>query len=475
MPKIVCEERGVALVVVLMFGALTFILIASMLLVSGNEAVVSGLHRDSVRALDLSQAGVQEALRRMQQGRPYLAGFTGSLNPRISVTVRRMFTGVNAAYLQVQASATAGGASRTLDEVVVVGSRTLPPNITFAGSLTQAGNAAILAGDAYALTFLQYQKNPTPGYTYAGWRISKTPPGGAGPCYNHAQCVSMGSPKPNWYPGQRRTAYDSTALGQDIKAQTKNCAAGGGSLPPVTITGVLANDPNQATGTVNVYGFDTDDPGTGPLAVNAALPCGLPYKYIAQSFTDETGIVHSNVLFKTIVYEQWFSNYWQFDETQLTYVKTTNLTTFPQFGAVPPFPDISSYEANFDTLMTGGGIISGGTNLGCKYPEMSCVPAVDQPKLVVLTGNWQINGPQQGHGTLIVDGSLTVDGQFTYWGTIIVNGTYTQGAGNATIYGGLIAQSLLDLSGNLNVTGGGDVNNVPVGPLQVIGKAWWQR
>ncbi len=56
-----------------------------------------------------------------------------------------------------------------------------------------------------------------------------------------------------------------------------------------------------------------------------------------------------------------------------------------------------------------------------------------------------------------------------------MNGTFVEATGNATITGGLVARSTLDLSGNFSVNGGGAVPSGPVGHSLVTAKAWWER
>lgn len=543
------NQQGAALVTVLLFMTLTFILITGMLAVTGNEVVISGIQRDSTRALDYAQAGIQEAVRRMEQGRPYLQGFPSSLNPtnpcvpgqagHICVSVIRRFTGTNAAYQEIQADATVGRARRRLSFLVLQQIITFPPNITFAASVIEQGSAQIICGDAYARTFIQYKEYPIqaadctepPSITYAGWRISKVAPSPVANCYDNPNCVSANNTPPDppyeneqvtrWYPAHRRTENETTSDGADIKAQTKKCpAGGGGTLPTTTIPGVLASAPTDCAtdpacaldpyyGYHPVYGFEPDDPdGGGPAqnqAVNFMLPCGLPYKLVAQTFQAEDGSLRTR-LFRTIIFEQWFANYWRFDQGRMKMVKRNgsaciptadlyclpgdvepNLFDNPKLGAVPPFPSIESVESNFNCRVNGGGTISSlpiscleptgmTTDMGCYAAKMTCTPAVDRPVSLALDGgDYSINANLQGHGTIVVDGNLTVNGNFEYWGTIIVKGTLTLGAGSATIHGGLVADSTLKISGNINVEGGGTVTNVPTGQSIVIGKGWWER
>jgi len=526
------NEQGAALVTVLLFMTLTFILISSMLAITGNEVVISGIQRDSTRALEHAQAGAQEAVVRIQEGRQYINGFSSSLAPNTTVQVFNRFTGVNSAYQEIQVRSIVGRATRRINFLVFQQIITFPPNITFAASVIEQGSAEIICGDAYARTFIQYKSYPTqapgctepPSLSFAGWRMSKAAPGGVPPCYTHAQCVADNMGNGNvarWYPGHRRSENETTAVGQDVKAQTKKCPAGGGGpLPADTVVGILASAPCDtdiaciAAGHRQPwpkYGFATDDPdGAGPIppqAVNTKLPCGLPYMLVAQTFLAEDNSIR-NRLFLTINFEQWFANYWRFDEAQMKVVKKSgetciagdpyclpdgkdsNLLTYGDYGAVPPFPDISSVENNFNCRMNGGGVINSlpvacveppttpTSDLGCYAPVMTCsgTPEVSRQVLMLLDGgDYQINGNIKGHGTMVVDGNLIVNGDFEYWGTIIVKGTLTLGAGSAVIHGGLVADSTLNISGNIQVEGGGTITNVPTGRSLVIGRGWWER
>lgn len=536
------SEAGAALVTVLLFMMLTFILITSMLSVTGNEIVISGIQRDSTRALDLAQAGIEEAKMRIAEGRPFMTqpNWRSSIDrneetdPNVTVKVIRNYVGTNSAYLEIQSDATVGRARRRLSALVLQRMISFPPNITFAASVIEQGSADINCGDAFARSFIQYKTDPndvtprcpsdppgSPTITYAGWRVSKVGPV-VGPCYTNAECAALG--KPLWYPGQRRTEPANSTLGVDIAAQKNKCpAGGGGSLPGGTVpAGAIFANNNVATGTEPLYGFDTDDPdGGGPAIPQAVipgvlvcsgtpevcsstspLPCGLPYKWEQETFPDETGALVTR-WFKSISFDQWFAAYWRFDETKMNYVKRNgsactdayclaggvepNLASYPQLGAVPPFPEIDTVNANFQCRVNGGGVITSlpltcneptGTtsDLGCKYPQMSCSPPEDRSVLTVFgLGDWTINANLKGHGTIVVDGNLTVNGDFEFWGTIVVNGTLTLGAGNATVHGGLVADSTLRISGNIKVEGGGTITNVPTGRSVVTGRGWWER
>ncbi len=510
MVRHITRERGVALITVLLFVVLVFILITAMLSVSGNEIFIAGLQRDSVGALDLAQAGLQEAVVRIQNGRPFRLGFTSALNPGVSVSVVQRQVGANSAYLEIQSTATVGRATRRLSELALQRLVMFPPNIMFGSSLAPQGEN-VKTGDVYAQYGVFYESPlwaPSTTFTYAGWRIRYWD-GTAGPCYYRAQpnCSGNDAHVPpgstNWYPGTRQTVSQSSPDGLDLLSQTTKCAAGGGgSLPPTTITGVLAStvdagaDPTPATSpvTVNVYGFDTDNPGVGPQAVTSALPCGLPYKYVSVPIQGEIdspdmGKTYTRLV-KEVVFEQWFSNYWTFDPVQMTYVKNPSLVSYPQFGAIPPSTNAASMTAstNYNAVLSGGGAVTQtSTDWGCKQPEMGCAPPFDRPVALLLDGtpnvtNWTISGVVNGHGTLVVNGNLAwaSAGTFTYWGTIIVNGKVDNSmclcapAPN-TIYGGLVSTQPYILNDATQIYGGGSVSSIPAGPSIVTGKAWWER
>ncbi len=467
------EERGAALVIVLLFTCLTLILFTSMLSVTTNEAIVASLHRDGTLALELAQSGIQEAMRRVEEGRPY-AAFTGSLNPSVSVTVTRRVVGINSAYQQIEATAVNGRAQRRLAALVLQRVIVFPPNIVFGTSVSHTHDdiqSIVASGDIYAWTYQWYIKEavtpPLSSNVYAGWRMTSQ---GTITCYQ-APCAG----KPNWFPATRHTASDTTALGTDILAQTNKCPAGGGGmLPGDQITGVLASDePPDTVVTVNAYGFDTD----GGLAVTSKLPCGLPYKYVAETFKDEGGASVTR-FFKMIVFEQWFDLYWQFDESQMNYVKKPALTGNPQYGAIPPVPNMD-IPPNCDRTLTGGGLLTG--DLGCKYPEMPCSPPQSRPILVCLIGNYTAAERLQGHGTLYVRGTLTVNQDFDYWGTIVVTGSPSDLVlavflgERVNIYGGIVTQGQMTMHERNRIFAGTSVTNIPVGRSVVIGKAWWER
>src|SRR2546427_670979 len=297
------RERGAALITVLLFVVLMFILITAMLTVTGNEIVIAGLQKDGMRATELAQAGIQEAIARVAAGRPYTGagGWTASIDPRVTVTVTRVFPGANSAYLQIDATAA---------------------------------------------------------------DVAK------------------------WYPGTRRTTPAASADGGDIlgfeaDAESTPCNATGPTYNQTLPGGALFVNNAPGSG-VKQYGFDPDTPAGKPSQLDPDLfPCGLPFKYISEVVYDENlnPLVDGTCAsppggvggrwYKTVVFEEWYENYWRFDETQMTAVKRgggvcvdgicvkndvadaspsvqPNLLAYPEFGAVPPFPDMTSITNNYD-------------------------------------------------------------------------------------------------------------------------------
>jgi len=300
-------------------------------------------------------------------------------------------------------------------------------------------------------------------------------------CYAHGDCVAR--QRPTWYPATRWAVFETSPLGKEIAAHTYSCPEGSGELlQDDAIVGVLASDscvPQCKPVTMKKFGFDQDAPGepSSPLAVSATLPCGLPYKYELIGLADNKDPSITNPrLVKNIVFEQWFENYWQFDETALTYVKKRSLQENPQYGAVPPFPDSSTITSNYDSQQEGGQITGG--DFGCKMPEMhfdlACPNDNSRPLLVVLQGEpSHIAANLRGYGTIVTGNDLMITAGFEYWGTILIDGTFVVGAGTPTIRGSVIVKGPMQVAGNFTLEHG-EVS-IPVGPSVVVPRAWWER
>jgi len=332
------RDRGAALITVLLFVVLMFILITAMLSVTGNEVVIAGLQKDGIRATELAQAGLQEAIARVMNGRAYITGFCSALSPTpgcqagtpngVYVTVTQVYPGANAAYLQIDAVATGiGRATRHLTALVLQEVIAFPPNVTFAASVTEQGSADISCGDAYSQTFLRYKNPPSNGcappqtLTYAGYRISKTTPNDVPLCYSARPWmagagVNCGNTKSdfatanagngtkssdnnqdvqNWYPSMRLTTPQSSTLGRDILGfqaiANPVCQPTVGyqdSIPPLAI---LQNE-IAAPSNMKVYGYDTDTPPmvAGPAtkptaAAGASGPLNSTYTIVVTWWT----------------------------------------------------------------------------------------------------------------------------------------------------------------------------------------------
>ncbi|MDQ7842933.1 MAG: hypothetical protein QN141_07000 [Armatimonadota bacterium] len=494
-------ETGAVLIGVLMASILVVVLALSALTVAAGEVLMAGLQRDGVRALEQAQAGVEEALRRMERGYPFVQGFSGSLSNSTSVSVARLVTGAGAAYQEIRVRADAGRAARRVHAIVLQRSTAVLPDTVVAGSILVDENGRLGCGDIYAHTYIRQNRPPMTGcdgadltsaFLYAGWRIDD----GFVACTSHADCVRQG--RPTWYPGQRRGVWAASPLGREIIAQTLRCLPGEGGLPGEIVSGTLA-DGTAYEGPA--FGFDTDDPdGAGsvpPQAVREGLPCGLPYKIVPETFLDDRGNVVTR-LFKTIVYEQWLDTYWRFDPDTLSTVKRRggacspeqgpclpgegepDLANHPQFGAVPPVPEVASLTANVDRRLRGGGRIAGG-DFGCLHPPMRgdahClgVPAdASRPLAVSLEeGSYVLDGTLRGHGTLVASAPLQLTGDVVYWGAVVASRGITL-EGRAALWGAVATDGLLQVRGAAALAAS-SVPNVPLGPAVVVIRSWWER
>jgi len=496
------QESGAALIGVLLVTILAALLVVSTLTVATGEIIIAGIQRDAVRALEQAHAGREEAVRRMEHGYPFVQGFSGSLSNTTKVSFVRLAVGSGSAYQEIQVRSTVGRATRRIAALVLQRSTAVLPDTVVAGSIVVEDGGQIACGDVYALTYIRLAGAPMTGCPgadpavpvsiYAGWRIADD----SGSCGSHDACVLMG--RPSWFAGQRRSVPADTDLGAEIAAQTGRCLPGQGGLPDEMVSGTLA-DGSDYTGPA--FGFDLDDPDGGgsvpPQAVHAHLPCGLPYKIVPQTFLDDEGRSLRRLV-KTIVYEQWLETYWRFDDAALTTVKRAgaacasasgpclsggrepDLVRYPQYGAVPPFPEFGPLEENVDRRVRGGGRIGGG-DFGCLRSEMqgdvncSGVPAnASRPIAVLLDdGAYILDGTLRGHGTLIVDGAVIASGEVAYWGAVVAREGITL-EGQARFAGTVAAGGLLWVRGTSTVTAG-RVPSVPVGRAAVTTRSWWER
>lgn len=510
------DQRGVALVVVLLFAVLLMMLVATMLAVGGTQVSISGTQRDSARALEHAQAGLEEGIRRVEANRFYNGPFNGSVNPTdVTVTVEPRLVGPNGRIIEIQSTAQVGVARRRLSALALAVSKLIPPKIMYGHNFSQQGNAAdVGTGDIYAQTYIELVQVPDQAnqYSYSGWGIRKKAPlagYSAQPCYTPAQCVALNPTKPDaarWHPGQRRTGYDAQPFNQAITGSTDTRSPGAnlnfpcpGGAPAGTIG---ANGP----------GFQAGDqrgdlvPGAANAAATpgtALYGCegdGFPYTWVREVFSApqefvapwdpscSTATCQVRMWFKVVSFERWFNAYWTFNEAALEFTKNAALAADPTRGAVPPFPPFAVLEGNPDTTVVGGGTIndSSSINFGTCVEGPNGIPndcdgAASDPQTILLdcdppgSCTYTINGNLDGHGLLLLDGDLVVNGTFTYRGTIIVNGNLTLGAGTVTVYGGIVAKSTAWLTGNITVNAGTNVSNVLIGPATVTVRSWRER
>lgn len=255
-------ERGAALVIVLLFMVVALILITSVLAVTSNEIRIAGLHRDSVRALELAHAGVQEAVRRIATPRFFFGpglgttqcsdGFTPSVALasgealQVGICVRSGGSGIT--FYEIQADATVGVAVRRLSAVARVFINNIPPEIVLSRDFSQQGSSSVGGGDVYTETFARYQTLPPSSQrSFAGWFVMET---------NDAKCYRWPCPRGlNLQPGHRRLLHEDDPALSDLDANTNESTCLGTGTP---VTGVKADDPTQTSQLFQPFGFDPD-------------------------------------------------------------------------------------------------------------------------------------------------------------------------------------------------------------------------
>ncbi len=503
------DERGAALVVALLFFALTTILISAMLATTGREILIAGLHQEGVKALELAQAGIQEGVARMQNAHVAATPttFTSSLTDKVQVTISApLLAGTNGAYRRITAVASSGNAIRRVSVLVLEQMGAGLPKITYGEAFQQPGTPnQIMSGDVYSRSYVQYQ-SPLPdpnSTTYAAWRISQcqqrtcTNAGtDKGFCYSNYPTPIESGPGAclagqKWYPGTRMAETQSSVIGSAIKKWGADNCINGVPTPDNLIPKVNGRRADRisadtcslgCTGTPSPseteFGFDRDVVAGGSQ-VSSKFPCGLPFRWIERTVADEQSgpgfPVPYRRLFKTIVFEQWRDNYWVFDEAALTLVKTKALQDNPQFGAIPPFPDYIS-GTKFDNVVAASQVTP--SVLGCHQapPSSVCASGKDEPVATLINGNWSVTNTR-GQGTLVVNGDMTISSSttFDFWGTIIVMGKLDPNIpGQLIVHGNLIARDLIVVNGSFKVYGTDAYVTAPVGSSTVFPKAWWE-
>ena len=224
--RLIGDARGAALLTVLIFMVLTFILVSAMLVTAGKEILIAGLHRDSTRAEEHAQSGLEDLVRRMEGGRAWKPDAADSsdrctqddgsrgirtrlADADVCTSVLTRLPGPSGAFLEVRSEGAAGRARRLLGAAVLARTGTALPGVLVLRSLTEEPETEIASGEVHVHTFVRYLAAVSADRTtYAGWRIQQTGPtpgADTGPCYTHAECVAAG--RSQWWPGHRRAVY----------------------------------------------------------------------------------------------------------------------------------------------------------------------------------------------------------------------------------------------------------------------------
>lgn len=498
-------DRGAALLTVLAFMVILLILISTMLAVASNEAVISGLQRDGVQALERAHAGLEEAVRRVEAGRPYSQPFKASIDrgvsitPSVQVQVVTRDAGPAGAFLELRSDATVGRARRRLSMLVLAVPDVTPPNIMFGYNFAEGGNAAeVGTGDVYSQTYIEFVQVPNlpppdEQYTYSGWAIIKRNPAAGytvdDPCYTNANCMAEQGPAPadRWFAGHRRTTYADVPFNEAFPGALPDLRLPGtvltfscGSIPAGTVG---ADGPGYDSGAPLLEWradmvVDPVPPGAqvigGGTALYGCTTAGtedstpLPYTWVrevvnvSEDFVPAAyraalgcagGRCNVRLWFKTLLIDTWFSQYWQYNEAELNWEKNAALVANPRYGAVPPFPPFAALDQNFDERVTGGGTIndSSGIDFGECIEDTSptgdglpntCDSPDSRPRVVLLDCVPSGSCDYIVNGNLTGHGLLLVDGDVVFNGTLNYRGTIIVN-GNATVG-----------SGNVTIYGG---------------------
>jgi len=513
------SERGAALLTVLLFTALMFILVSAMLLSAGKEVLIAGLHRDAVRAEEVAHAGMEDVLRRMEGGRPWKPGAAwpgdrcdqddGSPGVRAGlpgtdacIAVVARLSGPGGSMLEIRSDGVAGRARRRTGAVVAAGTLTALPGTVVLHGLIEPSGTEIDGGVVHARTFAAYLSDVSAARTtYAGWSIERQAGAGAGagPCYTHDECVAAGQAR--WWPGHRwavharrvlRPAPVPGNLTPDLRVPAAvlgyPCPAG---PPPAQAVQTIGTDgPGYQAGDLRA-GLHPADPLQSATAAEPLYGCtadGLRYTWVREAFDtgdDPDGDPDRAVWFTAVRLDEWLARYACFDERALAWGPCHGFHPDPALGdpglgAVLPLVPDDAWAENYDQRREGGGPLTpADIDLGrCADPPVCAAPANTRPAVVLARGDYTLICPgacPEGLGVLVVGGDLTVTGALTYRGIVVVRGTLAVTAGSAlTIHGTLSARAVAG-PGALRLVPGTPVAVGVAGPAGVVRKAWWER
>jgi len=518
--RLVGDPRGVALLTVLLFMVLMFILVSAMLIAAGKEILIAGLHRDAIRAEEHAQAGLEDIVRRMEGGRAWKPGAVdaadrcaqddGSRGVRMSLpgsdtctSVLTRLAGPSGSFLEVRSDGAAGRARRRLTAAVLAQTGTALPGVLVLHSLIEDPGTEIGSGTVHAHAFVRYLAAASADRTtYAGWRIQQTPlaPGvGIGPCYTHEECRA--ADRPQWWPGHRRAVYGAhplrpTSLPGNLTPDRRTPGVVLGYGCPA---GPLPGQAAQAIGTDGPGFQSTDlradlnpaDPLQAAIASEPLYGCtsdGLPYTWLREAFDteDDPDTDPDRFLwFQVVRFDQWLTRYGCFDEGALSWTPCNGfhpdpLQGDPSLGAVLPLMPGEVWSQNPDQRKTGGGPLTpADLDFGtCTDPPACQRPANNRTTIALDGGDYTLlclGSCPEGHGVLIVDGDLLITGAFTYRGIVIVRGALTVSSGTVSIHGTASAGRVTNLGGVLRLLPGTPVAIGAAGPVAVRRRAWWER
>jgi hypothetical protein len=487
MRQVLKDQSGAALLTILLFMVIVAILLTTMLTVSGNESIISALHRDGVQAKEVAEGGLAEGLTRLGLGHPFALNsaadcydadpsndvfFTNSLTPEGGAQVRVCLLDAGAggvgAIWEVQSNAQVGMARRRLSVIALQTVLDLLPNVVYGHDCSQGGSAEIRSGDVYCQTYVKHKTDESAGrLTYGGWFVKKEASGGpaVGPCYTHDACVALGYS--NWWPGHRRAIYKDDAINQQLGEGSDDRILStyfssdgykpvGGAPALVCPTGLQDRALFEIDPAHPLAGLTVSDLPAGAnwqsgdnRQDNTAMPSGeklygcakdgRPYTWVREAFdgddNDNPPVDDQFMWFKTIEFEDWKSDYWIFcravgdpvpactAEFVLTFIKNSTLQSDPSLGAVPPFPDFDSLDNNYHERVTGGGTLTGADGIDWG----TCVEGSDG---IANNCDGAASDPRV---ILLTEGDYRVNANIEAHGTVLVgpnqdlevNGTFT--------------------------------------------------
>ena len=168
------DARGIALVTVAFVLFAVGMMLFGFVFINQNEASFAGVYRSNTMALGLAEAGIQEAIDRLNTyGRQANGGGVSSFPNSLAASAASPWSTGTVYFEQsllsspeifpIRSSATFLGQKRTVRIFEQVMTKTGTGNIIFGPQMTFSGNAHDITGDGYsrtAIQFQQFQKSP---------------------------------------------------------------------------------------------------------------------------------------------------------------------------------------------------------------------------------------------------------------------------------------------------------------------------